>query len=174
LSRYSLWLEPPAYLALRLNALIEALALSHGGPRFNAHITLLGGLEGAEATLLDTAKALAARLEPFDVKLADVGMEDEYYRAIFLRAEKGEAFMEARRLAEEAFGLYMADGSPREFEPHLSLFYGDLEAERKEDIIRGMGGVAGTSFRVEGINLYRTGGPPHAWARIGSEIQFRV
>lgn len=170
--RYALWIEPPGYLAVRFDALIEALAASHGGPRFRSHITLLGGIEGREPELMRCARSLAARLRPFDLRLDGLGMEDEYFRALYLRAEKAGGLIEARRLAEEEFAPYIDDGSRHGYGPHMSLWYGDLEAARKEDIIRGMGGGLGALFRVDGISLYRTGGAPHEWARAGETIVF--
>ncbi len=168
---YALWIEPPAFLAVRLNALIDALSVQYGAPRFSAHVTLLGGLSGEEENLLSAAGSLASALSPFEMTLAGVGREDSYFRCLYLLAAPSGPLMGARGKAEEAFVRFRASGAalerPERFMPHMSLLYGDIDNSSKEAIIQSIGGTVTANFTAEGLSLYRVDGDIGSWRRVG-------
>ena len=165
---YAIWIEPPAFLAVRLNALIDALSVQHGGPRFSAHVTLLGGISGREQDLLRALGSLASALSPFEMTLAGVGREDYFYRCLYLYAEPLRELLSARQEAERLFAGFRDEASVGEaFMPHMSLLYGDIDNSSKEDIIQSIGGAVTANFTVDGLSLYRTDGDVPQWKRVG-------
>jgi len=172
---YALWIEPPAFLAVRLNALIEALSAQYGGPGFSAHVTLLSGLSGDEEDLLRAAGALASALSPFEMRLSGVGREDSFFRCLYLLAEPTGPLAQARLRAEEAFGgQFRASGSslegperPEKYIPHLSLLYGDIDNSSKDAVIQSIGSAVAANFTVDGLSLYRVDGDVSGWKRVG-------
>ncbi|MCK4910344.1 MAG: 2'-5' RNA ligase family protein [Thermodesulfovibrionales bacterium] len=164
---YALWIEPPAFLAVRLNALIDALSAQHGGPRFSAHITLLSGISGDEEALKQATGSLASALSPFEMRLSGVGREDYYFRCLYLLAELSGSLNEAREMAEEVFGAFRVSGRSEKYMPHMSLLYGDIDDPAKDAIIQGIGGAVTANFTVEGLSLYRVHGDVSGWKRVG-------
>ena len=168
---YAIWIEPPAFLAVRLNALIDALSVQYGGPRFSAHVTLLGGISGDAEDLLRALGSLASALSPFEIRLSEIGREDFFFRCLYLLAEPLGPLADARGRAEEAFVRFRASGSslerPERFVPHMSILYGDIDNSSKEDIIQSIGGAVTANFTVEGLSLYRVDGDVPEWKRVG-------
>jgi hypothetical protein len=47
--------------------------------------------------------------------------------------------------------------------PHVSLVYGNLPADRRKEIARGLSLPPGQAFDVRQMALYRVNGPVHQW-----------
>lgn len=61
---WSLWLKPPpGPTAKKLAQEVAAQAKAFGGPLFEPHVTLLGGIGGEESHVLEAAKQLAGQLK---------------------------------------------------------------------------------------------------------------
>lgn len=61
---YSLWLKPPAGpTCSKLAQEVAAQAKEFGGPSFEPHVTLLGGVDGDQDTVLEKASSLAGKLK---------------------------------------------------------------------------------------------------------------
>ncbi len=161
---------------MRFNSLIEALAREHPpSPLFSSHITLLGGIQGAEDELLQGLNELAGALQPFEVRLEGLaGLEDSFYRCLYLRAEPSEELLRARRQAERIFARFRDEGSVgEEFMPHLSILYGRIDNEARETMINSLGSALGCNFKAEGASLYMTEGAPAQWTRAGGPHLFK-
>ncbi len=165
--RYSLWIIPPEGVYDRLKDIIFRLSLKYSTPGFEPHITLLGGLPGAEEEILSKVSGLAANLNPFNVKLSKTEYLDEYYRCLFLRAEETDDLLNAHALA----GKILDNLRDEKYMPHLSLMYGDFPAKIKEEIIRETGNQDIT-FKVNSIHLFLTGDNPELWQRL-KEFRFK-
>lgn len=157
--KYSLWLMPSGELYAELRSLIEGLSDRYGGPRFEPHITLLGGLTGPEGELLARASELAAFVRPHPVRLTKVEYLDEYYRCLYIRVQETPEVARTHQMAQVLFRRL----DDRAFLPHLSLLYGDFPAGAKEAIVEELGGEFGRSFDLRSIHLYATSGPPEDW-----------
>lgn len=163
--KISLWLVPEGEAGARLRALIDRLALRHGTPAFEPHLTLLGGLEGPEAETRPPAGEVAARLRPFLVRLGALRHRDEYYRSLFAEAQKSPELLSARRAAEEAFGR----APDPHFLPHVSLLYGDVPASAKEALIAEIGPELRVTFRAEALFVVATDGEPADWRPVARQ-----
>ncbi len=152
---------PPGNVYDRLKDIIFRLSLKYSTPKFEPHITLLGGLPGTEEEILSKVSWLSTLLRPFTVKLSKTEYLDEYYRCLFLRAEETDDLLNACTLA----GKILDNMLNEEYMPHLSLMYGDFPAKTKDEIIREIGKLDIT-FKVNSIHVILTGDNPELWRRI--------
>lgn len=150
---------PPAPVRERFARLIETLGQRLGTPRFAPHVTLGGATNLAEKEVCARTEALARRLAPVPIRLTEVGYTDEYFRCLFVLAERNVELLAAHRLACECFGKPPA----ADFMPHLSLVYGTLSREQKERLIDEIGRRFDVSFRADSISLCLPSGPPPHW-----------
>jgi len=158
MSKYSLWLMPPAPVHARFAALIGRLSERLGTPVFAPHVTLAGA-DAADATgAIRRVEALAQALAPLPITLTEVDYSDAYFRCLYLRAATNPPLLAAYRRA-----CAMLGSAPADFVPHLSLVYGDVSAADKERLIAELGRNWDVSFTVERIALYLPEGAPNEW-----------
>lgn len=161
---YSLWLRPFGDLAFKLQQRIEKLSKKHDTPRFEPHVTLLGGLQAGETELIHLTDTLASSLHPFDLVLTRAGCRDAYYQSLFVHVEKDDALLKTQKMAERLFDSH----SDEAYMPHLSLLYGDLSREEKERILNVMGREFHIRFTAHNLLLVDTTGQPENWKNIHS------
>lgn len=159
---HSLWLRPEAELGDRLAALIADLARRLGTPAFAPHLTLLGGIPGAEADVLRATTLLAARLPSLTIRLGDATGSDAYFRCVVVAAEATPELQTARAQAAAAFGLPVPP-----FFPHLSLVYGALPAATRDAVVGKIGSSLAGSFEARAVHLWRTEGEVAEWGPAG-------
>lgn len=165
---YHLFLEPSGEAREQLQSLIASLAASEGGPLFPPHITLLAEIDvGSEEEILETCTLLAKGNEPFMVSLGEAGMEDRYFRALYLRVQESTPLWALHERAAAAFAK--DDAEP--YMPHVSLLYGNYEEERKRAALAALPVPEGMSFLIDRIHVYRTQGPVSEWRKI-AELPF--
>jgi len=160
----SLWLMPEGALRDRLAALIQELAARLGTEPFLPHVTLLPGLAGPEAVLLEASRSLAALLPPLTVRLVSVEGRDQHFRCLFARAEADEPLRAAHEAAARTFGR----AADLAFLPHLSLVYGTLAAETKWPLATELEPAVPASFEAARLHAWRTDGPVGDWREIGT------
>jgi len=159
--RYSLWIIPPSDIYDKLKDIILRLSSKYSTPKFEPHITLIGGLSGNEEEILAKVSGLSALLRPFSIKLSKVEYLDEYYRCLFLRTEETDDLLNAHALA----GKILNRIRDERYMPHLSLMYGKLPSKIKKEIKQEIGNLDIT-FEVNSIYIISTDGEPESWQRI--------
>lgn len=162
-SGYHLFLEPSGRKREVLQDLIQQLAKKFDGPAFTAHVTLLSGIsiENEEELMQKTAQ-LAADQSSFELSLDGLGMEDRYFRALYLRARENEALTSLHEEATELFSIQ----NDEPYIPHLSLLYGNYPEAKKLDALDTIYIPEVISFTVDTISLYKTEGKPKDWVKI--------
>lgn len=105
---------------------VDALARTHGTPRFHPHLTLLGDLPHDPETLGEASRALAAAAGPFTATVSDIVTSDLFFRSFYAAFPIVPAL---QRLREAAIARFRLDPGP--FTPHVSLLYGPVEAAAK-------------------------------------------
>ena len=157
---YSLWLMPTGDVYRRLSGVILKLSEKHSTPRFEPHITLLPEIGGlSEDAIVEKTLQLSRIVSPFEIRLTHVNYLDQYFRCVFLRAEETTELKNANYKAQEIFGRLQ----DLKFMPHLSLMYGNLTPETKEQIIETIGREFNVIFNVANIHLFSTEGEPKDW-----------
>jgi len=159
---YSIWLMPKGEVYRKLAEIISQLSKKYSTPNFEPHFTLIGDLLGSEEEIISKTLKLAGQLKPFEIKLKKADYFDEYFKCLFIRAEKTKEIIKANNIAREIFNL----NSDPEYMPHLSLMYGNLSSETKEKILADLGKEFNISFEVKSIHLFSTTGEVKAWSKV--------
>lgn len=160
MGHYSLWLIPSGTEKRRLAEVIERLSRDPGGPRFDPHLTLLGGLDGEERFFARATERLAASLRPITLHLRAIEFGVAYYRSLYLRVEESDQLMAAHREALRLFGK-KEDAS---FMPHVSLFYGTLSRDARTQIAETLDAWRAVDCRTDRLRLVATGGGLSSWS----------
>jgi 2'-5' RNA ligase len=159
---YHLFLEPTGALKEELETCIHALAHIYGGPTFPPHVTFAGPLNESEEVIRAKVEHVAQELTPFTLTLGALSGEDAFFRACYIRIEESAELMRAHALLEP--------NSSREYTPHLSLFYGNIDDAERAVIMREISYPAGATFTVDRIHIYRTEGTADAWEKVGEQL----
>lgn len=161
---YHLFLLPQGELFRTLEHTIRELKERFNGVLFEPHITLLARIpEQGEEALVEKTRQLATTMKPFEVQLKEIGMEDVYFRALYLKAEPNELLQNFHKKAQTLFhvednGTYM---------PHLSLYYGNTPSAVKRTMVESLSLPEEITMTVDRVCLYRTEGEADAWVRVG-------
>ena len=161
----SLWLVPEdSETSRRLAELIDSLARRFGTPRFDPHLTLLGGLDAPAGDVIARSQSLAATIPPLELRVLRVEGTEEYFRCVFAAVEDTRELIRARERALEA--LVLNDTS--RFFPHISLVYGHLSESVKGGLLRELQEwPIGTMVSRE-LRVVSTEGPPERWQRVAA------
>ena len=146
---YSIWLMPAGKINQRLSKIILKLSGKYKSPKFKPHVTLAGGFTGKKKDLLSKTEKLSKLIKPFTVKLTETSHLSEFYRSLFIHAEKTPELMRAAVIARKLFSL----PNDRKYIPHLSLIYGNFSREMKENIIKILGKKFNINFKVKSVYL---------------------
>lgn len=151
MSTFHLWLVPTGTVYDRLAVVIADLGARYRGPKFDPHLTLLGRLEGEEASLVDRTHQLARVLPSFEVRLEAPSYEPLYFRCLYLPVRPSSSLLEAHQQATQIFG----HGSTSAFDPHVSLLYGLFPERVKQEIITALPPDLPSTFLVSRLQLIR-------------------
>jgi len=159
---FSLWFMPEGEEGKELKALILELSRKLDTPSFWPHVTLLGQVMDDKKDVLEKTARLASSLSTFVINLNGTDCLDEYFRCLFLIARNDVDLVNANLKARALFSRM--DETP--FMPHLSLVYGNLSVEAKENVLAELSGRREYSFSVRKISLFSTSGSPHEWYHV--------
>jgi len=161
----SIWLVPEGDVREKLAARIAELSRRYGTPSFEPHVTLLGGIGEGEGEVLRRGALLAASARPIAIRLSAVRRGDEYFRCLFLEAERSPDLLAAHEHASDLLG---ARGRAP-FLPHLSLLYGRLAAEDVSATDEALHAVAlPVAFEARCLEIHRTEGTVPEWRRLAA------
>jgi 2'-5' RNA ligase len=165
---YSIWFGPDretqAYR--RLNELIGEYARSYpDAPDFDPHITLLGGIETDEPTVVDRTQDLARGRDPLELAFGDASCSTTTHQCVFLLVVPSTALLELRRAASEAF-----DRDERLYVPHLSLIYSGMDIDDRVRAVQSIDADSvPDSVRVDTIEVVDTSGPVSEWRTVSAQ-----
>ena len=147
-----------------LAQLIKELAQEFSAPFFEPHLTLLGGITGDTAKIVGQCEKLCDFQRPFEIRLAEPGHLDDYYRSLFLHVARSPALLHANRQARKVLEC-SENGN---YFHHVSLLYGNYPLKLKRSIVAGrVAGMNGT-FSADRFFLIDLAGGPQDWTRIAS------
>jgi 2'-5' RNA ligase len=156
--RHALWLIPAEPVRGRCAASIDMLAREFGTPSFAPHVTLLQGIRRDADDVVAAARELACALPPLAVTLGALGEAPEYYRALFVEVT-GPDLDAARRRAAAALAI----PPDADFDPHLSLLYGQLSSVTKASIMSRIDRALEGAATLDRLDVVDTEGRPEAW-----------
>jgi 2'-5' RNA ligase superfamily protein len=158
----SLWLSPAGEEARDLGRLIDELSVRLGTPRFDPHLTLLGGLGHPQSEAEARAGGLAACLPPLRLAFGAIEGEPVFLRCLYAAVEPSAELNAARAEALAVFGPPPAP-APR---PHVSLVYGRLSPDARAELARALRPRLPPQVIARHLDLMCTEGPPAEWRRI--------
>ena len=120
---------------------------------------MAGEINLSERVAINKTSELAAKVRPLKIELSAVAHLDEYFRCIFIKARRTQNLLNAHSIARVAFGTENGE----KYMPHLSLIYGDLNRQTKENIIKNIGCNIDILFVAKELFLYHTAGQPKDW-----------
>ncbi|KAH8930097.1 LigT-like protein [Atractiella rhizophila] len=182
MSGISLWLSPPS--PSPLPNLLSHLSTTYNTPSFSPHLTLLSDqLVPSGYSTPDLLAAIQRAVRKWhdegkdacEIKFEEVIQGDKFYQCVFIKCAETSSLVSLHLALRKEFSL-PAPTKEAPYFPHLSLVYGDLEREKKSEIIKKMeqdGEVKGEEvvgvkeFRPSEILVMRTKGPPKEWEFIG-------
>jgi hypothetical protein len=121
---YGLWLRGAEPVDTQLSQVIRGFAQRFAGPCFPPHLTLASHFADRE-TALSAAESAAKHLAGVRLRFESAETTPAFYRALFLRAVDDPALSACQ--AELTARTAQPAG---DFLPHVSLFYGELGANR--------------------------------------------
>lgn len=160
--KYTLWLLPQAAQETQLNTSIQQLATRFDAPFFGAHATLLPGLRGDPAELINQVKDLIFTWPSFQAPVKQVAMTTAFFRALFLEMEPIDSFFTYRKEVVKVLQLEPKD----HFRPHVSLLYAELAKEEKEAGLEMVRRELPKQVLFDRVSLVRTSGPVETWETV--------
>jgi 2'-5' RNA ligase len=164
-STYSIWLVPDrdtdAYRTF--DGMIGDLARSYpDAPDFAPHVTLLGGVETDEATVVERTRDLVRDRDPFALAFSDVSCSTTAHQCVFVLVTPSVALLRLRRAASETFGR----GSSM-YVPHLSLLYSGTGPQNRVRVARSIDAKSlPDELQVDAIEVVDTGGSVPEWRTV--------
>ncbi|MDB5264524.1 MAG: cyclic phosphodiesterase-like protein [Parcubacteria group bacterium] len=159
---FHLFLMPSGELKETLSGVIKTLAERYQGVLFEPHVTLMKIPEGNEEQVISLAQSFAQNSTPITLSLEDMGMEETFFRALYLKVNPNEALEALHARAANVFGLNDAGA----FTPHLSLFYGNVPEDLKREMVSSLTLPLPLTFIAESLHVYKTGGTTEQWEQI--------
>ncbi|MBI4162689.1 MAG: hypothetical protein HY513_03320 [Candidatus Aenigmarchaeota archaeon] len=151
MNEYSIWLVPAEPWLDKFRSIIRNIAKENNTFSFEPHITILVKND-EESKMVDVVQALAKKTNKPTVKFTDIGYEDTYFRAIYLRAQR-QNILDINTMARKIAGMF----ADPQYMPHLSLLYGNLDGKTKETIIKNLGLKLSMEVVFDKLSLWRTG-----------------
>jgi len=137
-SDYALWLVPSGTAHTALSSLIQQLSsLEAESPSFASHITLWypipidTPLESITADLTQIVDGVKAKhdLQDWTLQLGAAQKGEKYYQSVLAPVKPTAGLLALRHGCEGKWGP-----SSKAYFPHLSLFYGYANSERRQEI----------------------------------------
>ena len=162
--RYSLWLMPEGEVQRQFADIIARLSERFGMPAFEPHVTLLGGLHGAERDIVSRISEIVRTMRPVEIRTSTLHSQEDYFRQFFVQVEKSRPLMETRARVKVLAG----GRRERPYSPHVSLMYGSVPYQDREALLMEMGGELVTEFETKTLHVVDTAGTPEGWRRVGA------
>jgi 2'-5' RNA ligase len=162
--RYSLWLMPEGEVHREFADVIVRLSERFGTPTFEPHVTLLGGLHGAERDIVTRISDIVRTMRPVEIRTSTLHSQEDYFRQFFVQVEKSRPLMETRARVKVLAG----GRRERPYSPHVSLMYGSVRYQDREALLMEMGGELTTEFETKTLHVVDTAGTPEKWRRVGA------
>ncbi|TVU20586.1 hypothetical protein EJB05_36800, partial [Eragrostis curvula] len=153
---YSVWALPPEPVRGRLRSIMEGLRAAHGGPAFEPHATVVGAIRLRRSQAIEMLRAAGAGVSPYTARVTGVARGDFFYQCVYLLLEPTPEVVGASDHCSGHFGYQR----PTPYMPHVSLLYGDLTDEEKEEARKKVEeldkDICGLQFEISELALYRT------------------
>ncbi|MFT7538709.1 MAG: 2'-5' RNA ligase [Lysobacterales bacterium] len=128
---YYFWLSPQTSDLEPLQDIITTLSKKYSTPIFEPHATLVSGLSGDEQKLLQKISSFSKKQKKLKLLFEDIEYTHGFFTALYIKTSLPEKLTLMHKQA-------MRDLNPKhqiQYIPHLSLLYGNISSDEKENII---------------------------------------
>ena len=151
---YSVWLMPDETWGREFAAIVDDLAQRFSTPRFQPHLTLIGGQPFDREDLKRRLAPAMAGVAPVSRSILDVVTGDAFFRSFYALFDAEGGFGDLRRQVNVA----VLGDDPGNFMPHVSLLYGAVEAEPKAAAAAQVrSALVGRTVTFDRIEIVRSG-----------------
>ena len=147
---------------ITLSRIINKFSDYYNTPKFEPHITILGGFLAKETESIKNLKLLSKKIRPFEIQFLKVSYMNEYFRSIFIEVMLSDKLKELRILTCNYFGFIN-----KTYYPHLSLVYCDLVIPEKLKMIKCLGPIPKSIF-IDKLFLAQNNETDYKWKIIES------
>lgn len=130
---FCVWAHFDEESSLALNHIKERANANLSGPKFEAHLTLVGSLESVDSSTSDALSLISNKYEPFVVKTNGIQMKDKFFQALFIKIKEEKHLIKFRNEIGKSLNVNL-----KEFFPHVSLYYGREPAKKKDQVKKGL------------------------------------
>lgn len=160
-SGYALWLKPENEVYDVLENIISRLAQTYDAPYFEPHITVAGSIPLPADTIVEMMQQVRLQCEPMTLHLTDTGIEDSYFRSLYVHIAPNDALLALR---ERCLAELRLEHKP--YIPHVSLLYKMLDESEKKNILEQVGSRFDLVFSPSSLYLMQTEGPVGQWKEV--------
>jgi 2'-5' RNA ligase len=125
---WSVWLEPCQSDRLQLQALITKCCGQFNSPVFEPHITLFGRVDADPAFAFSRLKDIVSTQRPIELSTVDILRSESPWKTLFIQFEKSGAVEYFQTKIDQELNQFRS----YEFDPHLSLAYGNFDINESE------------------------------------------
>lgn len=156
---YSVWATPPPERREDFVKVMNELRSEFGGPSFEPHVTVVGVQRLTKAQACANLEAACRAVAPYTCRLNHVARGTHFYQCVYILLHPTPEVMQANVLARRCFGI--SDNLVEPYMPHMSLVYGDLSDDDKENAKAQAQAklnhlICNTEFQVSSLCLYST------------------
>ncbi|MFK7947631.1 MAG: 2'-5' RNA ligase family protein [Saprospiraceae bacterium] len=155
---YSIWLLPSEKESKRFQKIIDTLSESFKTPVFEPHLTLYTSIPVLSDELFYKISVLAALTSVFDLSIVQLQTSSHYFKSLFSTIENNKTLQELQKEIENLF-----PNIEYNFQPHLSLLYGEVEDNLKNEKIESIQEKLINVFQVNRIAIVANQGEPNNW-----------
>ena len=125
---WSVWLEPCEKDKIQLQPLISKYCGQYNSPFFDAHITLFGRVEINPSSTFSVFENIVKNFDSISLKVMGAKTGKPPWKSLYLQVEKTGILVQLQKEIERYLNGYL----PYEFDPHLSLAYGNFDINESE------------------------------------------
>ena len=137
---YWIWAQFDSVSMKRYNKIYNICNYKLKGPLFDIHMTLSGPLLNHKY-IKQKFYLLKNKLKCIKLKTVDYKYSNEFYRSLYIDVKLDKELMGFKSYIDKWFGI-----STKNYEPHISIYYGNKEFKEKKEIIEKLPKIPLTSL----------------------------
>ena len=127
----SAWLNPEEKHFGQLQGLINRLAQENNAPKFIPHCTLAGKIMLGSKFSFDEIKTFCNQSKPMSLNVFKIMSEKTLFKSLYIQLKKEKFIVDFQKKIANFF----IKREPYLFDPHLSLMYKIVSAEKQKKIL---------------------------------------
>ena len=128
---FSAWLIPEEKHSGQLQELINRLAQENNAPKFIPHCTLAGKIMLGSKFSFDEIKTFCNQSKPMSLNVFKIMSEKTLFKSLYIQLKKEKFIVDFQKKIANFF----IKREPYKFDPHLSLMYKIVSAEKQKKIL---------------------------------------